>query len=153
MKVVIDMKKVNVIYHCDRCRKEIKENTGTLSAIGDVRKPKAVSVLRLSLKNHNEGGTSHSSYDVDLCNDCFESLNNWFSSDKYKIAESKWLIEDDLPKMNQIIIFMARAIKEYELTSSSNKNVEVGVKSIILKYMDKAEDYLQKEKDWTEHTE
>lgn len=93
----------NITFHCDRCRKEIIPDTGTINE-------NRFSGLQL-IGSHEVNASGKIENLPDLCDECLSSLENWFSSDEYKKVESNWEIETDLPKMDQAISLMAVEIR------------------------------------------
>ena len=132
---------------CDRCGKEIPKNTGTedeVNLTGYFLVPKKNVLFE-----------THTCNEPDLCADCVESLNNWFSSDEYKRVESVWDIETDLPLMDKVINEMADHIiflhKEYnELELEGGGYVELDQEATINRYFDTVKEDIRRTKELRE---
>lgn len=77
-----------------------------------------------------------------ICDNCLSSLENWFSSKKYKEVENTWNIVTDLPIMEEMINSMAFEINTHRIEAAKNRN-HVYIKhpnDIVQQYKDTAEE-------------
>lgn len=137
------MKKIIKKYTCDRCGKEIKINEGSIES-RKILNPKNLYLVQSGLLREKKI-ISHEEA-LDLCQDCFQSLHNWFSSDEYKRVESIWNIETDIVQMNKAIVLMAQRIVTYRKALNDTESEDLGgfiiktVSETVTEFLDQVEE-------------
>lgn len=126
--------KTTVIY-CDRCGKEVKNNKGSLRNEYPVE-----TVLLVKQRTFNTDKPPLPGDIPDVCEDCFQSLQSWYSDEGYIGADQKWNISTDVERMNVTIQLMAGSMLHDQYFDNCTED------EIAQSWMDEADKFLEKQR-------